>query len=661
MTRKKAPGSSPRANRTKRTIGMLIGGGCVVAVCILGRYYMLGEPASADWPGSSLLSGNAGQSATDAGASNLTSTPPRQPAGRTAPATAPGSRSPLKVVATVNGEDITRNELAQECLRHYGTVVLEHLCNRCLIQEECKRRNISVTRADVNAEIERLATGSGLSVEHLLNLIKEERGMKPEQYAGMVWQLLTIRKLAGARLEVTQEELAECFERDYGEAVQARMIVCDDRKTAEEVRAEAAARPDEFGRLAKTKSVDDPSASLNGRMPLIRKHGPFQQIEQAAFQMADGEVSEVIPVAGQYVILKREGLRPAVKVAFEQVKMQMVEKIRKAKSERVAHETLRELQEQANVENVLNDAVKSRHMPGVAAVVNGRRITVRELAEACIEWHGEEVVEGTINRRLLEQALSKRKITITEDDLDREIARAASQYLRLKPDGSPDVEKWIAMKTQDQGISVDIYRTDEVWPSVALKKLVGEEVEVTEEDLRKGYEADFGPRVRCLAIVLSDLRLAYRVWKEANQNPTKEHFGDLAQTYSVEPGSRALRGEVSPIQKHRGQPKLEEEAFSLQPGELSQVIHVGGNRYVILLCEGYTKPVGVDFAEVRDEIYADLHELKLRVAMANCYQQLKENATIDNYLAGTVHSPNRSARLRTGARSPAPRRTSSRR
>ena len=655
MTRKNVRTPGTRAKRLKLTVGMLAGGLCVVAVCLAGRYYMLDESASADSPRGSSLRPPAARTAADAPGRTTPRTTRSSP--QAGPAAAGSSTSQMKIVASVNGEDVTRNDLANECLRHYGEEVLESLVNKHLIRQECQRRNISVTHAEVSAEIKQMAERFSLPVAHWLKMLDQERGISPRQYANdIIWPMLALRKLAGAKLQVTQEELDRHFESQYGERVKARMIVCDGRKTAEEIRAAAVADPDQFGTLAK-RSVDAPSASLNGLIQPIRKHTGPREIEQVAFHMQDGEISPVIPVGGQYVILKREGLQPAVRVAFEQVKMGMIEAIRDGKMRRVAAEIFRQLQEQAEVVNVFNDPAKRRQMPGIAAVINGRKITIRELAEVCVERHGEEVVEGTINRRLLEQALRKQNISVTEEDLDREIARAASQLLPLKPDGSPDVEKWLAMVAERQEISIDLYRSDTVWPSVALKKLVGGRAEVTEEDLRKAYEANYGPRVRCLAIVMDDLRRTQRVWEMARANPTKEHFGDLAAQYSADPGGKALRGEVPPIQKHGGQPVLEKEAFSLQPGQLSSIIQVGTNRYAILFCEGRTDPVHVDFATVRNEIYADIHEKKLRIAMADQFQRLQDVATIDNYLAGTVHSSAKSNAARTATRTPTPQNT----
>ena len=53
----------------------------------------------------------------------------------------------------------------------------------------------------------------------------------------------------------------------------------------------------------------------------------------------------------------------------------------------------------------------------MAATINGQKITIRELAEECIDRHGTDVLEGTINRRLLDQALRKKNLKVSDADL----------------------------------------------------------------------------------------------------------------------------------------------------------------------------------------------------------------------------------------------------
>ena len=52
-----------------------------------------------------------------------------------------------------------------------------------------------------------------------------------------------------------------------------------------------------------------------------------------------------------------------------------------------------------------------------------------------------------------------------------------------------------------------------------------------------------------------------------------------------------------------------------------------------------TDPVQVSKDEVRKDLHDDIYEKKLALAMSQYFQQLKDAAQIDNYLAGTVHQP----------------------
>ena len=629
MTAKHPRTPRGRAHAGRIRFAVLLSGVAVVAACVALRCYWDAEPASAEAPRRSVKRP----------ASRLAIPTAAKPV-RSAAATSQPAPSGPRIVATVNGDEITRDELGRECLKHYGAQVLEHLVNKYLIKQECRQRNITVTQAEVNAEIERMATRFGLAVAQWLKMLEEERGISPRQYANdIIWPTLALRKLAGDRLEVTEAELAEQYESQYGPSVQARLIVCNDRAVAKRLRAQAAADPTAFAKLAKAESVDVTSASMGGMIQPIRKHTGNEEIERVAFTMKENEISPVIQVGDQYVIIKCEGQLPARRVAFEQVKMGLVETIRQSKLRGVSDEIFQQLQEKAQVQNVLNNPTLRHQMPGVAALINGQRVNDRELAELCIDRHGKEVLEGTINLRLLQQACRRQKVTVTDQEVDEEIRQAAARLLKPKEDGSPDVETWLQMVTEEQEVSLDVYRTTSVWPTVALKKLVGDQVEVTQKDLQRGYEANFGPRVRCLAIVVDNLRHAQQVWDKARKNPTPEFFGDLAEEYSVEPSSRSLRGEVPPLQKHGGQPVLEKVAFSLAPGELSSIVQTGRELYVILLCLGRTEPIRVEFAEVRDEIYKDLHDKKQRAAMAQYFQKLQDSATIDNFLAGTSRSP----------------------
>jgi hypothetical protein len=292
------------------------------------------------------------------------------------------------------------------------------------------------------------------------------------------------------------------------------------------------------------------------------------------------------------------------------------------------------LQETVKITNVMNDPELSKQMPGIAAMVNDTKISKRFVAEECIARYGQQMLETEISRTILIQALQKQNMQVSQDDINTEISRAAAAWGYFAAGGKIDVEKWLKFVTQNDDSKIDFYIEDEVWPSVALRKLVESGVNVDQDDMKKGFEANYGPRVECLAVVLNDNRTALKVWDMAKNNLNEKYFGQLANQYSIEPLSKNNFGEVPPVQMHGGRPQLETEAFALQAGELSKIVQAG-EHWIILYCKGRTTPRVTDFEAVKEELHKNLFEKKLEIAMAEEYQKLQKTSQIDNFLAGT--------------------------
>ncbi|MBI3836362.1 MAG: peptidylprolyl isomerase [Planctomycetia bacterium] len=625
MDGNRSKGGSTRYVRLVHRAGWFLSGMAVLGVCLLFRSYAPAGSASAKPPAKQPAGGVKQVSASE---------PSSKPAAAIAAAGAPVKKPP--VAAVVNNEPISREDLARECLMHYGTEILETIVNRTLILTSCQERNIVITDRQVDEEIDRMARKFSFTKDQWLKTLEKERGIKPARYAkDIIWPTLALRELAKNQLTVSQRELDEAYESEFGPAVKVRLIAIDNPEKARQVHAEAVAKPEEFGSLAKKYSKDANSASAYGLIQPIRRHMGDSKLEAVAFALKKGEVSKIIAVGEMSVFVKCEEHLPPRQADRAKYDPLLIDALKDRKLRAAAGDVFKQLQKEAVVENIYNDPVKSKQMPGVAATINGQKITIRDLAEECIERHGEDVLQGTINRRLLDQALRKKNLKVSDADVEGEIGRAAIAMGKTMPSGEPDIEAWLEQVTKGENITRDLYVRDEVWPSVALKKIVGNNVQITEEDLKRGYEANYGQRVRCRAIVVNNQRRAQEVWEKARDNPTVKNFGDLAEQYSMEATSRSLRGEVPPIQQHGGQPLLEKEAFSLKKGELSGVIQVG-DTYVILLCEGRTEPVKTRFEEVKKFLYEDIHEKKLRIAMAKAFEQMKENAHVDNYLAGNI-------------------------
>jgi parvulin-like peptidyl-prolyl isomerase len=632
---------SSEANQTtqhraswKRRVVFAASGLAVVALCIAVKSIVGTSSAEAQFANPFRNNSPQQQPATNqtesaAGAQQASAQMPRR------------ERPQHDVMAVVNGQDIRRDALASACVDRFGEEVLEGLVNKRLILHHCQNRGIVLTDQEIDAEIDRMAARFKIGRQQWLDMLQQERGINVQQYKrDILWPTLALRKLAADKLTVSAEELQAAYDSQYGPAVQCRLIVVADRQLAQQLHRQLTDRPDDFARLAMEHSIDVNSASIGGLIQPIRRHVGDPAIEREVFAMKPNQISSIIPVGDQFAILKCESHIPARDLPMENVREELSEQIKEEKLRGVASQKFQELQNPATVKNVWNDP----QLPGVVATVNGEQIPYQELAEECLLRFGEEVLDVEISHLLLQQALSKANLSVTDQDMNEEIGHAAKLAGVVDAQGRPDFNKWIQMATEEQGVSKEQYLRDSVWPSAALKKLTGGAIQVTLEDLQKGYEANYAERVRCRAIVLGSMRRAQEVWSKARQNTSMDYFGDLAEEYSIEPTSKSLRGEVPPIRRHGGQPALEDVVFGkgntpgLKTGELSGIIQLG-DKFVILKCEGRTDPVDVNPQEVRDILYQDIYEKKLRMAMGTKFEEIRAHARIDNFLAGTSQAP----------------------
>lgn len=544
----------------------------------------------------------------------------------------------ISTMATVNGRPISRQQLANEAMRRFGEDVLESIINKLLVMNELREQGIQVTEGDINETIRAKAEKFGLSADRYLKLIESKRSIKIDQYKNdIVWNELALRRIAEAQIQVTPEELDQRMEFEFGAKIQVRQIALADLEAAKTLREILRSEPEGFEKLAKQHSVDTNSAAMGGLLPPVRRNSGFPEFEKVAFALQPGEISEVFKVDGAFLVLRCERVFPAEELTKEQVTQvheRLVEEITRDKLRSSALELFRNLQESAQIVNVMNNPELSKQMPGVAATVNGQKVLKNQVAEECITRYGKMMLEVEINRTLLVQELERNGMSVEPEEVTAEIARAAEQVKQRLPGGEVNIDEYLAFVTGNDKSKVDFYIEDQVWPTVALKKLVADKVEVTDEDLQKGYEANFGPGVEVLAIVFQDQRAATKVWKMAAANPTAEYFGQLAHQYSIEPASKNNFGQVPPVKKFGGQPELEAEAFSLSKNEISKVIQLG-EHWAILFSKGRTNPQVADFDAVQDELHKNILEKKMRLAMQEEIQRVHQDAQIDNYLTGT--------------------------
>ncbi len=240
-----------------------------------------------------------------------------------------------EIVAVVNGEEISRDTLANVLININGAEGLERIIRRTLVKQEAKKRNLTISEEEIaervalhiNVQIQSQMKKGGLKDEQDLKRELEKAGMTLEQYRtnigkmfkltdGQIEAELLAEKIIRETVVITNEELHEAFEEQLGEKILARQIVFrtirDAEKTLERLKSGA-----NFESLAKKESIDRNSASRGGRM---RPFGPEGVMGKAVANLKNGELSDIVKTDSGYHIIKLEKRIPRSTKKFSEVK-----------------------------------------------------------------------------------------------------------------------------------------------------------------------------------------------------------------------------------------------------------------------------------------------------------------------------------------------------
>lgn len=269
-----------------------------------------------------------------------------------------------RLVATIkvgsSTDKVTYDELARECVARYGSEILDNLINRRIIQQACDQHGITVSEAEVKAEVNRIAKKFNLDEDNWLRMLQSERNVTPAQYYNdIIWPMLALRKLAGETVEIGEKEMQQAFVRNYGPRVKARAIVLDNPRRAREVHAKVMANPEDFGRFAREYSIDPNSRSLDGVIPPIPKFAGNDKLEEVAFKLKEGEISAVVQVGvSQFMILLCEGRTEQVVTDRGEVEDLLREQLTEEKVQQSVAKVFEKMKEDARVENILTGSVQ---------------------------------------------------------------------------------------------------------------------------------------------------------------------------------------------------------------------------------------------------------------------------------------------------------------
>lgn len=213
------------------------------------------------------------------------------------------------VVARVNGEAITKDELFDMMYQYVGPQALDELILVRLVEQEAAARGVAVPQDDIDAEVSAIAAQVG-GMEQL-QFVLAQQGATMDRLMSDIERTLLIRALLAPNVEVTDEEVRTFFDSNshlfaQQEMVRARHILVKTEDEAKALRQQLVDGAD-FAELAQQHSTDTGSAARGGDLGWFGRGVMVEPFEKAAFALEVGEISEPVETSfGYHLILVEE-------------------------------------------------------------------------------------------------------------------------------------------------------------------------------------------------------------------------------------------------------------------------------------------------------------------------------------------------------------------
>lgn len=267
-----------------------------------------------------------------------------------------GSACSNEVVALVNGDSVTKDELYDSLVEQNGQAALDSLITDRIRELEVKNHKISVAETEIEQELATLIAQNG--GEEYFNQTLDGYGLTLDDVKEDLKANIQIEKLLEREITISEEEMENYFEENkeafaQQEQVQARHILVASEDTAKEVKEKLSAGED-FTEMAKEYSTDTDTKDSGGELGFIFKGQMVVEFEETAFSLEVGETSDPVKTEYGYHIINVEDKKEAKAAKYEECKAEIKEILLDQKMQTEYSSWLEKKYEEYEVENFLD-------------------------------------------------------------------------------------------------------------------------------------------------------------------------------------------------------------------------------------------------------------------------------------------------------------------
>ena len=268
----------------------------------------------------------------------------------------------------------------------------------------------------------------------------------------------------------------------------------------------------------------------------------------------------------------------------------------------------------------------------VAFVHDNEVITREQLGEYLIARFGAERLPLLINKILIEEACRAKGIEVTPAEVEASFAEDLANM------GNITQADFVDKVLKQYKKTLYEWKEDVIRPKLLMGKLVHDRVQVTEEDIRAGFDAYHGEKIDC--------QLIY--WPRAEERIAQEQYAairDSAKEFDDKAKMQANTvlaargGHLDQPIGHRttGSDEVERQAFQLQPGEVSPLISTPDGVVVLKCLKRIPPDTTVSLESERAKLYKEVFEKKLALEIRKAFAEIQQQAKVRKLLTDPAH------------------------
>lgn len=226
------------------------------------------------------------------------------------------------VVAKIDNNVITKDELYNVLVEQNGEQVLESLISEKVIELEAEKQKVEVSEEEIQKELDELKEAYG--GEEVFNQAMTTYGYTLEALKDNITMNIKLKKLIEPTISISEEEISSYFEMNketfsQEEQVKASHILVETEEKAKEVIEKLKAGED-FAELAKQYSLDESNKESGGELGFFSRGQMVTEFEEAAFSLNSNEISDPVKTDYGYHIIKSEEKKEAKEADYEENK-----------------------------------------------------------------------------------------------------------------------------------------------------------------------------------------------------------------------------------------------------------------------------------------------------------------------------------------------------